>query len=432
MQWKCKCGAVVTEAELCPQCLTLRRETRASSTIRKSPGSDPRRYLARDYGKLGDRGKDSHVQAKAAGENPGPIKVKAEPMEESRKQQTGPGFWKRLLGGSQPSRTKIARPAAAVRRLSDDLIDAIHNGRNEDVRLLIAKGADVNFKRSGRNQDDRLCKSTPLLDAAELGHKELIEILLAHGAGVDAEDELGLTALWRVRGKDNHCFSLSKVLLEYGANPNHRDSFGGTLLCFYAEFGNKAMVELLVAYRADVNAPKASPTCSSSNEGRCPLHEAMCTTSSKDVVGLLLSNGANVHAKDRHGYTPLHFAHSADIAQLLIANGADVNAKDKSGDTPLHLALNTVKEYKLIELLLANGAQVNGKGLHGWTPLHFAARGGDENHVRLLLARGADINAQDCKSNTPLAHAKVKHNTKVADLLSATAVRDFGPFVSPY
>ena len=52
---------------------------------------------------------------------------------------------------------------------------------------------------------------------------------------------------------------------------------------------------------------------------------------------MLLSKGANVHAKDLNGSTPLH--HAANMGnvraiELLIASGAEVNARDNDGRPP--------------------------------------------------------------------------------------------------
>ena len=57
----------------------------------------------------------------------------------------------------------------------------------------------------------------------------------------------------------------------------------------------------------------------------------------KEVVELLIANGADVNAKGKEGETLLHFPKTKEIAELLIAAGADVNARDEYGDTPLDM-----------------------------------------------------------------------------------------------
>ena len=56
---------------------------------------------------------------------------------------------------------------------------------------------------------------------------------------------------------------------------------------------------------------------------------------------MLLGNEADVNAKNKYGWTPLHDAASrggTEIAELLLQHGADVNAKDKEKWTALHKA----------------------------------------------------------------------------------------------
>ena len=72
-------------------------------------------------------------------------------------------------------------------------------------------------------------------------------------------------------------------------------------------------------------------------DGFTPLHYA-ALDGSLTVADVLLSNKAEVNAKDRRGRTPLHWAAAHDhilMERVLLAHGAEVNVKDGAGRTPL-------------------------------------------------------------------------------------------------
>jgi uncharacterized protein len=136
--------------------------------------------------------------------------------------------------------------------------------------------------------------------------------------------------------------------------------------------------------------------------GETPLHRAAFYRH-KDVVEVLLANGADVNAKDSGGLTPLHEVVAdgirpwlgaedqgpKDVMEVLLANGADVNAKDSSGLTPLHMAVQDGRK-DLVELLLAHNASVDAQDNDGQTPLFAAAEAGNDAVVELLLAHKAE------------------------------------------
>ena len=86
-----------------------------------------------------------------------------------------------------------------------------------------------------------------------------------------------------------------------------------------------------------------------------------------------IAAGADVSAID-NDWTPLKYAaHEGhkEVVELLIAEGAGVNTKTDDGWNPLILA--AIKGYKeIVELLIANGADVNTKNEDGETPLDWA------------------------------------------------------------
>jgi ankyrin repeat protein len=88
-----------------------------------------------------------------------------------------------------------------------------------------------------------------------------------------------------------------------------------------------------------------------------------------NVIQHLIKLGVDVNAKDRYGWTPLHYAarkksQAADpslstaCVKLLIDAGADVNAKDNEGVTPMHRSVFECPwNLEMIEVLLAAGAK---------------------------------------------------------------------------
>lgn len=155
--------------------------------------------------------------------------------------------------------------------------------------------------------------------------------------------------------------------------------------------------------------------------GFTPLHLA-AKFNQPAMVALLLANGADVNALSQSRETPLSLAllsyYHKEVVEQLITHGADVNATVYGGANPLMVAVGRNLVYD-VQLLLANGANPNAANPRGFTAVHMAVNGSRTEVLKILLDYGADPNAKDSMGYTPLFYAKAGINAKIVELLVA-------------
>jgi hypothetical protein len=100
------------------------------------------------------------------------------------------------------------------------------------------------------------------------------------------------------------------------------------------------------------------------------------------MIELLLKSGADIHARDKNGATPLHRAvrtRCADAVKCLLDAGSDATLRNKPGSTPFHLAV-----------------QNTGRGGSGAEKAKSAQR----EIIQALLERGISPGLKDGKGKT--------------------------------
>jgi len=86
----------------------------------------------------------------------------------------------------------------------------------------------------------------------------------------------------------------------------------------------------------------------------------------------------------------------------LVGNGADIEAKSRIGYTPLHIAAVSNKAT-VLEALAVLGASVEDALTNtGNRPLHTASLGGHASVITALARCGADLNSRTAKGYTAL------------------------------
>ena len=166
--------------------------------------------------------------------------------------------------------------------VNEDMFMAAQRGDVETVRLLLEKGADINYKHA------MVLGHTPMTIAAAWGHTGVVLLLLDRGASVDQQNEDGVSALQCAASTDKS--ELVKLLLDRMADVNHRDK-----------------------------------------AGRTPLFDAACSKCPPENARLLLSKGADINATDNKGKTAFYYA-QANANQAVME--ALVKAEANGGKMP--------------------------------------------------------------------------------------------------
>jgi ankyrin repeat protein len=311
---------------------------------------------------------------------------------------------------------------------------AVYNGNVAEAKRLLRAGANVTLANH--------YGASPMTLAAEVGNAEMLKVLLEAGANADSPNPEGQTALLAVARTGN--VEAAKLLLDHGATVDAKEKWGGqTALMWASARRHPAMMELLIAKGADVNArsidrdyqrhiqAEGRPKSLDSG-GLTPLLYA-ARENCIACVDVLLTHKADINLPDPDSVSPLLVAimnANWDLAKKLIEAGADVNQWDIYGETPLLTAIdlrnridggrasidapNVTKGIDVLKLLLERGADpsmqlffkpANVRGVvytRGVTPLIRAAVNADVEVVKLLLEKGADATIYTADRQTPI------------------------------
>jgi len=260
---------------------------------------------------------------------------------------------------------------------------AASDGHKEIIELLIAKAADVNAKGE--------YEWTPLHRAVLSGDNEIVELLIHAGADVNAKDDEKGTPLHFATERGNK--GVVGILISKGAGLNAKNHIRQTPLDLGNRFpeimdllrkhGGKTKKELEAAGKpTEPVAEAAQPEPPTAKTADVSLWDA-AMFGKIEAAKKAIADGANVNAKKDDGETPLHSAVVAaldsgdkEVVELLITNGAGVNAKvvsgRKQGMTPLDAANvvakfsplpTTVKNLSNITALLRNHGGKTGEEL---------------------------------------------------------------------
>ena len=219
------------------------------------------------------------------------------------------------------------------------MVNAAQSGNYQKVDELLKKGVDVNGPGKYELPTSRGIRgyNNALEAACYGGHYDIAKLLVSKGADVNFSSIFGKTPLYSAVYGGN--IDIVKLLLDNGAKVN----LGESALLAALKQNQTEIAALLIDKGANVNYMEES--------GLSPLKEAV-RIGSIEIVKKLLDNNAIINDKraefGNHAHTPLWVAVSmghTNIVKLLLDEGADINIADNaSGTTPLDIAMELESE----------------------------------------------------------------------------------------
>jgi ankyrin repeat protein len=258
------------------------------------------------------------------------------------------------------------------------LMWAAAKGRVDNIRLLIDRGALVNRKTEKG--------FTPLFFALKSGEPGAPVAIVEAGGDADYAAPDGTSVVQLAIYQKAYDFAAR--MIERGANLQAFDRQGNQLLHAAVLANQPALVTLLLAKGADVNALTGPSKVKlrfevnfKSGDFEVPPRSALLLAAehgSADIMKILVGAGADTKFRMADGTNiVLAAATSGKLAALELALQLqpDANTTTASGQTPLHLLLGSNASSDtgaMMRLLADKGARIDIKNRAGKTPADFA------------------------------------------------------------
>ena len=238
-------------------------------------------------------------------------------------------------------------------------------------RMIINRGANLNLRyENGR---------TIIYDAIDQGRNNAISLLLENGADVNIRDDEGLTP-FQFALIENRSIYILKKLHSHGADLNYEDENGRNALSYAAQYiTDRDKFNFLLRNGARLN--------SQDNRGITPLMYAVKENDLK-VIRYLLNRQSRINLRDERGRTALFYAvryrSNTEVISTLIAHGARLETKTYTGKTLMMEAVRYNSNPQIIRMLLEKGVNPIARDNSGRRVVDYLAKNEDLKDTKVF------------------------------------------------
>lgn len=287
----------------------------------------------------------------------------------------------------------------------------------ELTNYFTAKGVDLNSMDKNGN--------TAFDYAAKLGNIALLNKLILNG--VPHTHNAFIMASKGTRSHSNN-LTLYKYLEDIRLKPTTLGKNGENVLhAIVTKEKQGDIIDYFISKGVDINQ--------ADNDGNTPFMNAVSSNSDVNVIRMLLPKVQNINHANRKEITALHLAvknNSPEIVGLLISQGANINLSDAGGDGLAYFVTQSYNPQKKdifeakLKLLQENGFKFETPQKNGNTLYHLAVAKNDLSLVQSIEKFNIDINAKNKEGLTALHKAALisRDDTILKYLISKGAKKD--------
>ena len=241
----------------------------------------------------------------------------------------------------RPARTMVSRSKKEILR---QLFTCVEENDINCVREALENGFDV-------KQEIGVSFDTLLNYCSYSGSVEMTKLLLEYDFDINHRNRFGMTPL--LSSLFFKKYDIAKLFIERGADINISDKEGNTPLMIAIEDINVGLTTILVEHGADINHQN--------NKGDTAVSISARNRGPKLLIGYLIYKGGNIDHQNRSGNTPLMISimyNNIETTEQLLARGDDISIENYDGDTALTIAAGLQYDY-IVKLLLDYGGDTS-------------------------------------------------------------------------